>query len=361
MKTVLILINSSGGLYDFRGGLVGELLKTCRVVVSVPDEVKTEELKNLGCTVVHTPINRRGVNPSEDLKLIKAYKVLMKSEKPDLVLTYTIKPNIYGGMIAARLHIPYLVTVTGLGSTFQKKGLFLKLIIALYKKGLRKADCVFFQNRENMEIFENYGISGKMSRLVNGSGVDLDKHPFEPYSESEDVNFLYVGRIMREKGIAEYLKAAEALHSEQVHFKLLGYCDEDWQEELKKHQRAGNIEFLGFDPNVNSHLAASSALVLPTYHEGMSNVLMEASATGRPILASRISGCIEILEDGITGFSFEKENVASLIEALKRFLDLSVSERALMGKRGRDRMEAVFDRKKVTADYMQVIRNIMTG
>ena len=146
MKKILILANSSGGLYDFRNELVEKLLKEYRVSVSLPDEVRTRELADEGCKVIHTPINRRGVNPAEDFRLLLNYRKLLKEEKPDLVLTYTIKPNIYGGFCCRRMKIPYLVTVTGLGSTFQNQGLLLKMILNMYRAGLKRAECVFFQN-----------------------------------------------------------------------------------------------------------------------------------------------------------------------------------------------------------------------
>ena len=201
MKKVLILANSSGGLYDFRNELVQRLLLKYEVTVSLPDEVRTKELAEEGCKVVHTPINRRGVNPAEDFKLLLAYRRLLKEEKPDLTLTYTIKPNIYGGFCCRMMRIPYMATVTGLGSTFQKQGIFLKLITTMYRMGLKKAECIFFQNRENQGIFEKYHIRGKKSKLVSGSGVNLKRHCFEPYPEDDQVRFLYVGRMMREKGI----------------------------------------------------------------------------------------------------------------------------------------------------------------
>ena len=360
MKKILILANSSAGLYDFRGELIEKLLGEYEVTVSLPDEVKTDELKAAGCKVVHTPINRRGVNPAEDFKLLRSYLRLLKEEKPDLVLTYTIKPNIYGGFCCGLMKIPYLVTVTGLGSTFQKKGLLLKMIVAMYRAGLKKAACVFFQNEENRKIFENYRIKGKSTRLVKGSGVNLFRHTFEEYPEGETVRFLYVGRMMREKGIEELLEAAARLHGPEAEFELLGYCDEDYQDRLDACEKGGVIRQLGFDPQVHEHLKRASALVLPTWHEGMSNVLMEASATGRPVIATNISGCREIFEEGVTGFGCEAKSGESLTEALRKFLNLSREERARMGHRAREKMEREFDRNKVVAAYYKEIKEIVS-
>lgn len=359
MGGVLILANSSGGLYDFRNEMLSELLKKHTVTVSVPDDVCTKELAAEGCTVVHTPINRRGMNPREDLKLFRAYKKLLREYKPDLVLLYTIKPNIYGGLACRLLKIPYISTITGLGSTFQKENFLKKLIVCMYRTALKKADCVFFQNEENQQIFKQCGIFGKKSTLVNGSGVNLERHAFEPYPQTENTRFLFVGRMMREKGIEEFLKAAEQLHSEKVSFELLGYCDEDYTERLETLEKEGVIVQHGFQTDVHSYLKAASALVLPTYHEGMSNVLMEASATGRPVIATRISGCRELFEEGITGFGCEPQSAESLTDALKRFLALRIEERTEMGQNARKKMEREFDRKQVTDVYIKEIDRIL--
>lgn len=359
MKKILILANSSSGLYDFRNELVEDLLKKYEVTVSLPDDVKTDKLADEGCKVVHTPINRRGVNPFEDIKLVMSYLKLLKCTKPDLVLTYTIKPNIYGGLCCRIKNIPYIETITGLGSTFQRNGIFLKLIVHLYRIGLKKASCIFFQNKENMEVFERHHIKGKASRLVSGSGVNLEYHAAKPYPEGGRTVFLYIGRIMREKGIEELLEAARALHDENTEFQLLGYCDEDYREKLDECEKNGWITQLGFDTDVRSHLCRASAVVLPTYHEGMSNVLMEASATARPVIATSISGCREIFDEGITGFGCKPKSSDDLMKAIKKFLKLSVEERAMMGKKAREKMEREFDRRRVVNAYMEEINSIL--
>ena len=359
MKKILILANSSGGLYDFRNELVLRLLTKYEVAASLPDEVRAAQLSVEGCRIISIPMNRRGVNPAEDLKLLGAYLRLLQEEKPDLVLTYTIKPNIYGGLLCRIKGIPYIETVTGLGSTFQKKGVFLRMIVTMYRTGLKNASCVFFQNRENREIFEKYGIGGKKSRLVSGSGVNLKRHAFEPYPEGESVRFLYVGRMMREKGIEELLEAAGRLCGEKVSFELLGYPDEDYQERLDDFERQGCIRQLGFHPDVHEYIKDASALVLPTYHEGMSNVLMEASATGRPVIATDISGCREIFEEGVTGFGCKPGDSEDLIRALGRFLSLSPGQRSKMGRAARAKMEREFDREKVVDAYMEEIEKLL--
>lgn len=360
MEKILVLTNSSGGLYDFRGEFVEELCKKYEVYVSMPDDVKEKELVSQGCRIIKTPINRRGINPIEDLKLYRAYGKIMRELKPSLVVTYTIKPNIYGGFAARMRRIPYLATITGLGGAFDRTGLLLKLIVTMYRTGLKRAACVFFQNEENRGIFQRMGIVPNKTRMVMGSGVSLERHTYEAYPEREETHFLFVGRVMKERGILEYIEAAKRLHSDKVFFDIMGYCDEDYQELLDTLEKEGIVRQIGFQTQVHEYLAAADAIVVASFHEGMSNALIEGAATGRPVIASNISGCLEAFEDGVTGFGFTPGKPEELIAAMEKFLALSVQERAAMGRRGREKMEREFDRKLVTAAYMEEVSRALT-
>lgn len=361
MSRILILSNSSGGLYDFRNELLVELLKEHHVIVSIPDDVKKKELEEEGCRIIPTHINRRGVDPREDMRLLLSYRRLLREAEPDLVLTYTIKPNVYGGLACRLARIPYLSTITGLGGGFDRKGLFLRLIISLYRTGLKGAACVFFQNRENLGIFEGWSIRGKKSRLVSGSGVNLERHACEAYPAEGKTTLLFVGRVMKERGILEFLEAAVRLHREDVEFAILGYCDEDYQAMLDEYEEKGVIRQWGFHTEVHPYLSRASAVVVASFHEGMSNALIEAAATGRPVIASRISGCKEAFEEGITGFGFTPGDADGLIEAIEKFLSLSWEQQALMGRAARAKMEREFDRNTVTQAYIQEIREVLFG
>lgn len=359
MSRVLILTNSSGGLYDFRNEFVEALLQEHQVFISLPDEVKTKELRAEGAKIIQTPIHRRGMNPLEDFRLYLAYRSMMKKLRPDLVVTYTIKPNIYGGMAAAGLKIPHIATITGLGGAFDKKGLLLALIVRLYRMGLKRTACVFFQNRENREICRRYRIKGRKERLVMGSGVNLQRHVYEPYPDEETVRFLFMGRVMKERGILEFAAAAKKLHSDRVSFEILGNCDEDYQEFLDALEEQDVIHQLGFHTEVHPYVARASAVVVASFHEGMSNTLIEGAATGRPVIASRISGCMEGFDEGVTGFGFTPGKADELIAAMEKFLALTPQQRAMMGSLGREKMERQFDRKHVTAAYMEeVLQNL---
>ena len=364
MSKALILANSSSGLYDFRNELLTGLMdEGYEVVISLPDDLKVKELTDEGCRVVHTDINRRGVNPVQDLALFGAYKKLIKAEKPDVVITYTIKPNIYGGYACSRLHVPYVSTVTGLGSTFERGGVLLKLIVLMYKVSLKNCRCLFFQNDENRKIFESHGIRGKKHVTVNGSGVNLEKHLFEPYPGHEDdiTRFLYVGRIMKEKGTDEYLAAAKSLHEKygnKVSFAAIGYCDDDYEDKIKAAQEAGIFKMIPYAKDIHPYFRKADAVVHPSYHEGMSNVLMEASATGRPVIASDISGCREIVNRDVSGYLVEPRSAKALIDALERFMELGKEERSAMGKAARTFVEHKFDRRSIILTYINEINQI---
>lgn len=361
-KRVLILANNASGLYDFRNELLLRLLKEHEVHVSLPDEEDVPEIAEEGCIVHHTFLERRGMNPVKDGKLMIQYLKLIRQVKPDVVLTYTIKPNIYGSLSCRLLKIPYIVNITGLGSAFENDGMLRKLVVFLYKTALKKASCVFFQNAKNKDIFAEFGIEGKKARLVPGSGVNLDRHIFEEYpGENESVRFLFVGRIMKEKGIDELLYAAEKIKQEfpEVIFELAGSYEDDYKELIEEKEKAGIVEFIGYQKVIHPFYKKASAAIMPSYHEGMSNVVLEAAATGRPVLASDIPGCREGFDDGITGIGFEPRDSQAFYEAVKKFLRLSYEERKEMGKNARKKIECEFDRKIVVQSYIEEIEKII--
>ncbi|WP_029231909.1 glycosyltransferase family 4 protein [Butyrivibrio sp. VCB2006] len=365
MPKALILANSSSGLYDFRNELLLRLLKEgYEVVISLPDDLKNKELNEEGCRVIHTDINRRGVNPIQDMALFNAYKKLLKAEKPDVVLTYTIKPNIYGGFACRCLHIPYMSTITGLGSTFERGGMLLKLIVAMYKVSLKKCRCLFFQNDTNRKIFEQHGIRAGKHVTVSGSGVNLEKHRFEEYpGHADDITrFLYIGRLMKEKGTEEYLCSAQKLHEkygDKVSFAAVGYFEDDYEELVNKAQKEGYLKMIPFQKDIHPYMKEADAIVHPSYHEGMSNVLMEAAATGRPVICSDISGCKEIVNRDVSGILFEPRNKESLYEALERFMSLDLDQRKEMGLAGRKWVTEHFDRMRVVDAYVRELTEVV--
>ncbi len=364
---VLILANDSSGLWLFRRNLLETLKQEGMEVTAVfPDDVYAGQIGELGAAVRRIPLNRRSVNPLEDLRLLRAYKNLLQELSPDVVLTYTIKPNVYGGMACRRMRIPYIATVTGLGTAFEKGGFLGAVVTTLYRRGLKGAEAVFFQNDVNRGLFlEKRILTADKARLVNGSGVDLEKYQALSYpGHADDVTrFLYLGRLMREKGIVELISAAGAMHDKyggRVSFAAAGYDEEDGRQLVEDAVLRGILKRLPFQKDTIPLYREADVVVLPTWHEGMSNVLMEAGACARPVIASDIPGCREIAADGETGFLIRPRSMDSLLEAMEKFMALSVKEREEMGRRGRAKMEKEFDRRFVVAAYLSEIKRILS-
>ncbi len=363
MAKILILCNSSGGLYDFRDMLLKRLVREHELWVSMPDDVKEAEILALGAKVIRTEIERHGMNPMKEYNLLKTYGQIMDTVTPDIVLAYTVKPVVYGGMAAAKRKIPFIPTVTGLSDAFFSSRGARKLTTVLYRQGLKKAFCVFFQNQANMDYFTYNRIYKGKTCLVSGSGVNLERFAPMPAEDDGTVRFLYINRVKKEKGFMEFLEAAR--HFKQLaaegsiekapEFHVLGYCEDGLQKLAEKENANGTIVYNGFSTDVESYYRMASAVVVPSYHEGMSNVLMEASACARPVLASDAAGCRDIVEDGKTGFTFKVRSAEALIKAMERFLALGAEERAAMGLQARAKMEREFDRAKVTEAYMEQI------
>lgn len=349
MKRILILVNDVTTILQFRCELVRALVSAGHeVVVSVPDSDRLKEIEALGAEVVETEVARHGKNPLKDIALMFRYKKLIKKVAPDVVFSYTVKPNVYGGMACAALKVPCIANVTGLG-VVGGGGLMQRLTLWLYKKGLKRAKKVFFQNESNLAFFKEQGIVGDNAVLLPGSGVNLDRFHAEEYPEDGVVNLLFVGRIIRDKGVFELAEVARALEEdESVHFSVLGSCEFGAENPF---EGMANVTCLPYDKNVQPYYARAHAIVLPSYHEGMANVLLEGAATARPVLASDIPGCREALDEGVTGFGFEARSGADLLRAVKRLLSLSHEERRAMGLRGREKMKREFDRKIVIAKY----------
>ncbi len=362
MKKVLLLANSSKGVYGFRNEFVLELLKQYEVTVSVPDQVCSAELEQEGCQIVMTPINRRGMNPLEDMKLFFTYGKLLRSIKPDVVLTYTIKPNVYGGFACRLQKIPYVATITGLGSAMEGNGLLQKVTTFLYQVSMKKASCIFFQNEVNQKIFEDRKIKGISQKRVPGSGVDLKRFPYMEMPDMDAIRFIYVSRIMKEKGIEQYLEAAKLIKEKypSVEFWVLGNCDEEYKEQLEQLHEQKAIRYFGMQKDVPKYLKDVHCLVHPSFYpEGMSNVCLEAAACGRAVITTKRTGCKETVDHERTGYLVEEKNAARVAEAMERFLLLSTEEKKRMGKAGREKVEHSFDRKIVTASYMDTIRMIL--
>lgn len=354
-KKILILANSDEGIWKFRRELITALLAEADVYVSIPaGGVYEENIRSLGCTICPTPVDRRGTNPVRDLGLYRAYKRLLREVAPDYVITYTIKPNVYGGYACRRRKVPYAVNVTGLGTAFQGGGLLTKLVTVMNKAGCKKAGVVFFENEENRNIFVEKGIvPASVTRVLHGAGVNLDNFPLAAYpAENAVTKFLFIGRVMREKGVGELFAAMRRLRAEgyACELHILGGFEEDYKTTLDECTAEGWLHYHGYQNDVRPFITDTNCFVLPSYHEGMANVNLECAATGRPVITSRIHGCMEAVVEGVSGLLCEKQNADSLYEAMKTFLEMPHEARAAMGRAGRAHMEAVFDKKLVVAE-----------
>lgn len=362
---ILVLANFGMGLYNFRKELLKELInQNNEVYISLPNDEYVPKLKNLGCKFVETNLERRGTNPFNDSKLLLHYIQMIKRIKPDVVLTYTIKPNVYGGLASRITKTPYFSNITGLGTAVENKGIIQKITLMLYRIGLKKASCLFFQNGTNLRFFSDKNIVKNKTRLVPGSGVNLEQHTFEEYPyESQNISFLFIGRIMKSKGIEELLEAAKIVKEEypNTQFDLIGHCEEDYQQQLVELSKSGVINYHGQQEDVHSFIKKSHATILPSYHEGTANVLLESASSGRPVLASRVPGCKETFDEGISGFGFDVRNVDSLVKAIIKFINLPYEQKKTMGIAGRKKMEKEFDRKIVISAYIDEIYNLKGG
>lgn len=362
---ILILSNFDMGLYKFRGELLEMLAASHKVYFCTPNGQYIEDIKRLGCRFICcNKMERRGTNPIKDIQLFLFYKRIIKHMKPDIVLTYTIKPNVYGGIVCSFEHIPFIANVTGLGTTIENGGALARLTTALYRIGLKDAACVFFQNADNQRMFLDQRIVQGRSRVIPGSGVNLKTHCYEPYpSDKDGIRFLFVGRIMKDKGVEELLKAISILHKEKkdITLDIVGWSDEDYTSELEKAKNEGAIRIHGVQKDVHSFYRNCHCVVLPSYHEGTSNVMLEASATGRPVVTTRVPGCQETFEEEITGFGCEAKSVESLLHAMRKFLMIQQHKREEMGKAAREKMEREFDRKIVLEAYNKEIEKMERG
>ena len=354
---ILILANYDVGLFCFRKELIEELLKKNTVLISLPYGELVEPLKSMGCVFIDTPLERRGINPIKDFVLMLRYYKLIKKQNPDLVITYTIKPNVYGGFVCRMLKIPYAVNITGLGTAFQGKGLLRKLVTLMYKVGLKKAKTVFFENSENRQIFiDEKIVKEEKTCLLNGAGVNLEHFGVAEYPEENGTTrFLFIGRVMKEKGIDELFKAMQLLREDGIDCVLdvVGGYEEDYTEKLKAYENEGWLNYHGYQKDVRPYIEKCHCFVLPSWHEGMANTNLECAAMARPVITSNIHGCLEAVEDSVTGFLCEKKNPESLYKVMKWFVELPYEHRRDMGLAGRKRMEEIFDKKKVVEETIR--------
>lgn len=367
-KTIVLSINTTWNIVNFRSGLIRRLLRDgYRVVAVAPADAHVAPLVAMGVEHVDIAIDNKGVSPLRDLALLRAYRRILKQLRPAVFLGWTIKPNVWGSLAAHSLGIPVINNISGLGTAFIKVGLLTRIVRGLYRTALARSATVFFQNRHDRDLFVEQGmVRAGQTALLPGSGIDLaDFTPAGTAAETVPFAFLMVARLLRDKGVVEYADAArmvQAVHPE-VQFRLLGFLDvanrtaidramvEGWVTE-------GVIDYLGEASDVRTHLAAASAVVLPSYREGMPRSLLEAAAMAKPLVATDVPGCTEIARAGENAFLCTVCDARSLADAMLAMLALLPAERAAMGARSRTIAEAEFDTAVVEACYLEAITAI---
>lgn len=361
-KTILVLTNNIGGLHSFRKEVMKAMVdEGYKVVISHPDEdERTAYFTDIGCEDVLTEFNRRGMNPIKDLQLLMKYRKLIQKYKPLAVLTYTIKPNVYGGMACRMTGTPQLANVTGLGDAVENGGLLQKLTVFLYKMGIGKAKRVFFQNKYNRQFCIEKGIAKEDSVLLPGSGVNLNHHILQEYPDDGVLKFLFIARLLKDKGTEEYFEAATRIKGKypNTEFQILGRCEGNYQEQLDELVSKGIINFLGGTSDVRPFIGNVHCTIMPSYHEGMSNVNLESAANGRPVITTNVPGCQETVDNGVTGILCEPRSAESLIAAIEKFLSLTYEEKKAMGMAARKKVEREFDRLIVVNKYLDELKKL---
>ena len=368
-----IVINTSWNIFNFRIGLMNALVEEgYRVVAIAPRDEYSERIEDAGYEYHDIAISNKGTNPLEDIKLIYAFYKLYKEVAPDIVLEYTIKPNIYGSMAAKRLGIPVINSITGLGTVFLNEKFSSKIARQLYRVALATSKRVFFQNIHDRDLFVRMGFANRSkTEIIAGSGIDTEKFkPSKDQADNDDTfHFLFIARLLKDKGLIEYVRAAEQIKNGKAEgrkckFSILGsYYPGNptaiTEVEMKKWEKDNIITYLGTSDNVASFISEADCIVLPSYREGLSRVLLEAASMSKPIITSDVPGCREVVVDGVNGYLCEARDSDSLAEQVEKILNLSEEEHREFGKKGREKVLKEFDEKIIIEKYLEVIKQIL--
>ena len=370
-KLIAVLTNHDDDIYCFRKELIEAFIEEgYEVLISCPYGEKFELMNHISYIYDDPDIDRRGTNVVKDGKLMMHYLNLFRKHRPDVVLTYTAKPNVYGSLAAHMLGIPVINNVTGFGSVLNKGGVMQKFIMGLFKTAYRNAHCVMFQNSTNMKLAEEAGMVKGDHMLIPGSGVNTDRYELQPYPdggnglEGEPVIFNYIGRILYDKGVDDYMEAAKRIKARypKTEFNMLGLIEPTeihYKEILDQLEKADIVKYRGSQKDVRPFIGRAHATIHPsTYGEGMSNVLLESASSGRPLITTDNPGCQETVVHGETGFIYRGGDVDQLVETIEKFLAMSNEERQAMGQAGRKYIGENFSRQRVIEAYLEKIEEI---
>lgn len=362
-KRILILSNHFITLYNFRKELIQKLIdEGHQIYISLPKAVENNYFTSLGCKIIDTPVDRRGINPINDIKLILKYIKIINKIKPDIIFSYTIKPNIYGSIASNLLKYKQINNITGTGGTFFDKNLISHIASFLYKISIKKSYKVFFQNAGDQEYFRRNRLVRDNTKLIPGSGVNLKQFGICDFPDDEYINFIYIGRVMEIKGINEYLETAKYIKNSyhKVNFYVAGFIEDKFYEKvLKDYESQGVITYLGFQKDITTWIQKCHCTILPSHGgEGIPNVLLETAAMGRVCIASDINGSRDVIEEGVTGYLFNAKKSSDLIKKVSTFLETDYENKREMGLAGRRKVENEFDRNIVIDNYIKELEKV---
>lgn len=353
----------------FRLNLIKELQKSGYEIFAIaPYDEYSNKLKDIGVKYVPVSIDNKGTSPKNDLKLIYNLYVIYKEISPDVILHFTIKPNIYGSIAARFLKIPVINNITGLGTVFLNDSIIQTITKSLYKFAFKKSCKVFFQNDDDKRLFiSNNLVDENKVDVLPGSGVDTKKFvPSQNTNKVTKIVFLLIARVIRDKGIIEYVDAAKSIKEKynDVEFQLLGQLGSInksaiSKDEVERWQKENIINYLGTADDVRDSIANADCIVLPSYREGTSKTLLEAASMAKPIVATDVPGCNNVVSDGKNGFLCMVKDRVDLADKMEMMINLSTEERELMGKHGREKMINEFEEKIVIQKYLNVVSEII--
>lgn len=363
---ILMVANDTTFIYKLRKEILEAFIESGYEVYIVAKKIKfSYELIEMGCKFTELKVPRNGTNPLSDINLLKKIYKIVNEINPDIVFSNSIKPNVYFGIVCRRLGIPFIPNITGLGRALEYPGILQKISIVLYRFGLKSAHTVFFQNEFNRDFFlENNILKENQDYIIlPGSGVNINEHEVLPYPDSEVINFLFIARIRKEKGIDYFINSAKKIHEKypNTSFSVCGLCEDDsYLNIFQELEEEGYFKYYGEQEDLTSYYQKANCIVHPTYYpEGMSNVLLEACSHARPIITTDRPGCREIVDDGYNGYMIETRNQEQLDSALEKFINLSYDDKLKMGLNGREKIEKQFDRKLVVNKYMELTADIL--
>ena len=362
---IMMTVNAAWNIWNFRRPLVEALSADGhQITVLAPPDDSVADLERIGCRFRPLEMSVKGLNPIEDLKLQRRLKQIFKEEQPDAILSFTIKNNIFGARAARAASVPFVPNVTGLGTAFLSGGLLQTIAEQLYRRAFGKLPIVFFQNEDDRDLFlDRKLVRADQARLLPGSGIDLVRFTATemPSADAPPV-FLMIARLLRDKGVIEFVEAARLIKARhpEARFQLLGATGSENRTAIdaatvKGWVAEGVVEYLGTTNDVRLAMAAASCVVLPSYREGAPRTLIEAASMARPLIATDVPGCRAVVDTDVSGFLCEVQNSDSLAMAMGRFLALSPDARTAMGQAGRAKMEREFDQALVVAAYREAL------